>query len=195
MLELVKYVVAFFVPIVYLIYRRRTSPAVITAVPAEDNNRPLKTVMQAAREDLAPPKDDPFTTEELKEYDGSDLSKPIYVAIKGERFHSFSLSLSLDPWAESTEWLVIIGTVFDVSSKDDVYGSGKSYNIFAGKDGSRGFGLSSLKAEDAVADYSQLSEKEMVVLNDWHSFFSYVVVSFFFLKIILDWIVLVFPPF
>ena len=104
MLELVKYVVAFFVPIVYLIYRRRTSPAVITAVPAEDNNRPLKTVMQAAREDLAPPKDDPFTTEELKEYDGSDLSKPIYVAIKGERFYSFSilspslsLSLSLDP--------------------------------------------------------------------------------------------------
>lgn len=76
--------------------------------------------------------------------------------------------------------MVIIGTVFDVSSKDDVYGSGKSYNIFAGKDGSRGFGLSSLKAEDAVADYSQLSEKEMVVLNDWHSFFSYVVVSFFF---------------
>jgi len=39
--------------------------------------------MQAARTDLAPPKDDPFTTEELKQYDGSDPSKPIYVAIKG----------------------------------------------------------------------------------------------------------------
>jgi membrane-associated progesterone receptor component len=82
--ELVKYVVAFFVPIVYLIYRQRTSPVVTTAVPAaEDNKRPLKSVMQAPREDLAPPKDDPFTNEELRQYDGSDSSKPIYVAIKG----------------------------------------------------------------------------------------------------------------
>jgi hypothetical protein len=69
---------------------------------------------------------------------------------------------------------ICIGTIFDVSSKGDVYGQGKSYNIFAGKDGSRGLALSSLKTEDAVADYSGLGEKEMVVLNDWHSFFSYV---------------------
>ena len=96
MLALVKYVVVFVVPIVYLIYRRRSSPTV-TAVPAEDNKRPLKSVMQSAREDLAPPKDDPFTTDQLKEYDGSDASKPILVAIKGS-YYLFSLSLSLfDP--------------------------------------------------------------------------------------------------
>lgn len=76
---------------------------------------------------------------------------------------------------------IIIGTIFDVSAKADVYGQGKSYNIFAGKDGSRGLGLSSLKAEDAVADYSGLGEKEMKVLDDWHSFFSYVFSLFFFL--------------
>ena len=67
-----------------------------------------------------------------------------------------------------------LGTVFDVSHKADVYGPGKSYNVFAGKDGSKGLGLSSLNAEDAVADYSDLEVKEMGVLNDWHSFFSYV---------------------
>ena len=39
--------------------------------------------MQAPRNDMAPPKDDPFTTEELKQYDGSDSSKPILMAIKG----------------------------------------------------------------------------------------------------------------
>ena len=64
-----------------------------------------------------------------------------------------------------------------MSSKADVYGQGKSYNIFAGKDGSRGFALSSLKPEDAVADYSGLDEKAIVVLtllNDWYLFFSYV---------------------
>lgn len=64
------------------------------------------------------------------------------------------------------------GTVFDVSNKAEVYGPGKSYSIFAGKDGSRGLGLSSLKAEDAVADYSTLDEKERKVLDDWHAFFS-----------------------
>ena len=66
-----------------------------------------------------------------------------------------------------------------MSHKRDVYGPGKSYSIFAGKDGSKGLGLSSLKEEDAVADYSELDEKAMVVLNDWHTFFSYVF-SFFF---------------
>lgn len=66
------------------------------------------------------------------------------------------------------------GTIFDVSAKTDVYGPGKSYNVFAGKDGSRGLGLSSLKEEDAIADYSQLDEKHLKVLDDWHVFFSYV---------------------
>lgn len=64
------------------------------------------------------------------------------------------------------------GTVFDVTPKADVYGPGKSYSIFAGKDGSRGLGMSSLKSEDAVADYSTLDEKDRKVLDDWHSFFS-----------------------
>jgi hypothetical protein len=59
-----------------------------------------------------------------------------------------------------------------VSRKVDVYGPGRSYHIFAGKDGSRGLGMSSLKAEHAVFDYSTLSESEMKVLDEWHSFFS-----------------------
>ena len=46
-----------------------------------------KTIMQPARTDLAPPKDDPFTQEQLKEFDGSNPDKPIYVAIKGTSQH------------------------------------------------------------------------------------------------------------
>lgn len=61
---------------------------------------------------LAPPKDDPFTLEQLKEFDGSDPNKPVYVSIKG--------------------------TVFDVSAKRDTYGPGGSYALLAGKDGSVG---------------------------------------------------------
>ncbi|KZT10945.1 progesterone binding protein [Laetiporus sulphureus 93-53] len=102
--------------------------------------------MQPTRTDLAPPKDDPFTVEQLKQYDGSSPEKPIYVAIKG--------------------------TVFDVSRKRDTYGKGKSYNLFAGKDASKALGMSSLKEEDAVSDYSELSAADLKTLNDWHGFFS-----------------------
>ncbi|TFK19270.1 progesterone binding protein [Coprinopsis marcescibilis] len=102
--------------------------------------------MQPPTDVLDPPKDDPYTPEELAKYDGTDASKPIYVALKG--------------------------TIFDVTRKKEVYGPGESYHIFAGKDGSRGLGMSSLKPEHAVADYSTLSEDERKVLDDWHSFFS-----------------------
>jgi membrane-associated progesterone receptor component len=39
--------------------------------------------MQPSRDDLDPPKVDPFTLDELKQFDSSDNSKPIYVSIKG----------------------------------------------------------------------------------------------------------------
>ena len=61
-----------------------------------------------------------------------------------------------------------------MSAKREMYGPGKSYNIFAGKDGSKGLGLSSLKDEDAIPDYSTLPPTEMKVLDDWHAFFRYV---------------------
>ncbi|KAI0249626.1 progesterone binding protein [Lactifluus subvellereus] len=102
--------------------------------------------MQAENMDLAPPKDDPFTQEELKVFDGQDPAKPVYVAIKG--------------------------TVFDVSRKRDTYGPGGSYALFAGKDASRALGLSSLKPEDAVPDWSTLEEKDRKTLDDWHAFFT-----------------------
>jgi hypothetical protein len=41
------------------------------------------TIMQSERSDLPAPKDDPYTQEQLKAYDGGDQAKPIYVAIKG----------------------------------------------------------------------------------------------------------------
>ncbi|ORZ17281.1 cytochrome b5-like heme/steroid binding domain-containing protein [Absidia repens] len=94
----------------------------------------------------APPKDTPISVAELAKHDGSDPSLPIYVAIKGD--------------------------VFDVSKKADSYGKGNGYNCFAGKDASRALGMSSLKLEDCVADYSTLTDKELETLEQWHAFFS-----------------------
>jgi len=86
------YIAILILPLSYLILAARVrlstlfkrSPARPEQTPAEkEPKKQLKTVMQPPRMDLAPPKDDPFTTEQLKEFDGTELSKPIYVAIKG----------------------------------------------------------------------------------------------------------------
>lgn len=64
------------------------------------------------------------------------------------------------------------GTVFDVTSKRDVYGPPTgSYRVFAGKDASKAFGLSSLKEEDADPDWSTLEPKYLKTLNEWYAFF------------------------
>ncbi|WVO16851.1 hypothetical protein L204_104537 [Cryptococcus depauperatus] len=102
-------------------------------------------IMSAPNTDLASPKDDPITSAQLAQHDGSDPSKPIYVAIKGK--------------------------VFDVSPRAEMYGPGKGYHVFAGKDGSKGLGMSSLDPKDAVADFSTLNETQLNTLNQWESFF------------------------
>lgn len=81
------------------------------------------------------PLDVVYSASELERYNGTDPTLPIYVAIKQN--------------------------IYDVSAKRDFYGIGGSYNVFAGKDASRGLGKSSLKVEDAVSDYSTLSETEV----------------------------------
>ncbi|CAO3568469.1 unnamed protein product [Mortierella alpina] len=86
-----------------------------------------------------------FTSEELKEHDGTEENSTIYVAIKG--------------------------TVFDVTAKKAMYGPGGGYHCFAGKDASKALGMSSLKVEDCVADYSGLTEKELKTMEDWYTFF------------------------
>ena len=44
--------------------------------------------------------------------------------------------------------------------------------VFAGKEPNRALGLSSLKPEDCIPDYSGLTDKEKQVLDDWHTFFT-----------------------
>jgi len=94
-------------------------------------------MMSAPAASLPEPLDTPIPASKLAEHTGVDSGKPIYVAIKG--------------------------TVFDVTAKREMYGPGGSYSVFAGKDGSRGLGMSSLKPEDAVADYSGLDDKQIKV--------------------------------
>ena len=62
-----------------------------------------------------------FSREELKKYDGSDPTLPLLLSINHE--------------------------VFDVTSGSRFYGPGAHYHVFAGKDSTRAFSLSSLKEQ------------------------------------------------
>ena len=80
---LVTYAIALVVPLLFLSFRLRSSKSKAPPPAQEEPNKPLKPIMQSVNADLAPPKDDPYTPEQLAEYDGKDPSKPILVAIKG----------------------------------------------------------------------------------------------------------------
>ncbi|PIA45986.1 hypothetical protein AQUCO_01600328v1 [Aquilegia coerulea] len=86
-----------------------------------------------------------LTKEQLKQFDGSDSNKPIYVAIKGR--------------------------IFDVTTGKSFYGPGGSYCMFAGKDASRALGKMSKNEEDVIDSLDGLTDKEMGVLDDWEKKF------------------------
>ncbi|XP_027079654.1 probable steroid-binding protein 3 [Coffea arabica] len=86
-----------------------------------------------------------FTLQQLKQYDGSDPSKPIYVAVKSR--------------------------VFDVTAGKSFYGPSGSYCMFAGKDASRALAKMSKNDEDVIGSLDGLSEKEIQTLDDWEKKF------------------------
>ncbi|XP_005091431.1 neudesin isoform X2 [Aplysia californica] len=81
-----------------------------------------------------------FTAEELKEYDGSNSDKPLYMGIKG--------------------------VVFDVSKGERFYGKDAPYNVLVGIDSTRAVAKMSLEKEDLNHDISGLSESTLKSLDD-----------------------------
>lgn len=83
---------------------------------------------------------------DLALHDGSDASKPIYLAIQG--------------------------TVYDVSSGRQFYGPDGVYP-FAGRECARAFALVSTDAADCVSDLSGLGPMELESLRDWRAKFEF----------------------
>ncbi|KAE8056236.1 hypothetical protein FH972_013026 [Carpinus fangiana] len=86
-----------------------------------------------------------LTAQQLSQYNGTDPSKPIYVAVKGR--------------------------IFDVTNGKSFYGPGGAYALFAGKDASRALAKMSKNDEDVSPSLDGLSEKEIGVLDDWEKKF------------------------
>ncbi|XP_078438133.1 membrane steroid-binding protein 1-like [Wolffia australiana] len=81
------------------------------------------------------------TLDELRAYDGSDPSKPLLMAIKGQ--------------------------IYDVSRSRMFYGPGGPYALFAGRDASRALALMSFDENDLTGDLEGLGPAELDALQDW----------------------------
>lgn len=82
-----------------------------------------------------------LTSQQLQEFNGSNPSKPIYVSVKS--------------------------TIYDVSAGANFYGPGGPYALFAGREAARALAKMSKNDEDVNGEISDLSEKEIGVLEDW----------------------------
>jgi membrane-associated progesterone receptor component len=82
-----------------------------------------------------------YTLAELTEYDGSDLSKPLLVAIRGR--------------------------VYDVGRGRDFYGPGGPYGMFAGKDCTRALAKLAFDPELFTGDLGGLDQEELDRLEEW----------------------------
>lgn len=85
-----------------------------------------------------------MTLEELKEFDGSDPEKPLYLAVMGK--------------------------VFDVSAGRSYYGPGGSYGHFAGRDASRAY-YTGCFTKHLTHDLRGLDEKAIKAIEGWASFY------------------------
>jgi len=85
-----------------------------------------------------------FTDIELRKFDGTDPSLPIYVALDGD--------------------------VFDVSASARIYGPGGGYAHFSGADHARAFATGCFKLHD-THDLRGLSEAELASIEHWKDFF------------------------
>ncbi len=88
-----------------------------------------------------------LTRQELKQFNGEDETKPIFVAIRSR--------------------------IYDVSSRPDMYGQGGGYNLFAGIEASRALAKSSFEKSDLEnPDLSDLSFMEKDTLLHWEQVFT-----------------------
>lgn len=114
------------------------TPADSTAPPAAvDPTPPTKSETPYRNKDRL------LTKEELQQYDGSDESKPVYLAI--------------------------LGKVFDVSRGKRHYGKGGGYSFFAGRDGTRAFVSGNFTDGGLIEDVTGV--EDLLGIEEWLSFY------------------------
>ncbi|MGB5703737.1 MAG: cytochrome b5-like heme/steroid binding domain-containing protein [Polyangiales bacterium] len=103
-----------------------------------------------AKKDAPPPplpeaEERDYTLAELAQYDGSDPSKPLLLAIRGQ--------------------------VYDVGRGRDFYGTGGPYGMFAGKDCTRALAKVAFDSDLFTGDMHGLDQDELDKLEEWIEMF------------------------
>ncbi|MEW5301001.1 MAG: hypothetical protein WDW36_003887 [Sanguina aurantia] len=86
-----------------------------------------------------------ISTEQLAQHDGSDTSKPLYLAVRG--------------------------VVYDMSPGREFYGPGGPYQVFAGKECARALALMQISASECSGNLEGLDAKAIKILDDWDAKF------------------------
>ncbi|KAJ3061905.1 hypothetical protein HDU98_002213 [Podochytrium sp. JEL0797] len=112
--------------------------AVSTAPPSASPTKAPKAATPKKRQPIT------LTPAELKQYDGTDPSKPIYLAINGK--------------------------VYDVTAGRDFYGPQGGYKFFAGVDAARAY-ITGCFETHLIPDLRGLTEAEIESLSTWTEFY------------------------
>jgi membrane-associated progesterone receptor component len=86
-----------------------------------------------------------YSVDELSDFDGTDSSKPLLIAVRGN--------------------------VYDVTRGRDFYGPGGPYAMFAGKDCTRALAKVSFDEELFTGDVRDLEAEELEKLDEWIEMF------------------------
>ncbi|EDV22627.1 uncharacterized protein TRIADDRAFT_16260, partial [Trichoplax adhaerens] len=86
-----------------------------------------------------------FTASDLKQYNGDDPQKPIYLAV--------------------------LGQVFDVTKGKEHYGKGGGYNFFSGRDGTRAFVTGDFSEKGLNDEIKGLSHENFIGIKEWIDFY------------------------
>lgn len=106
-----------------------------------------------------------FTLEELREYDGSDPHKPIYISIRGIVFDVTKAR------EYRMQWDMIVKDMFQGRRH---YRKGETYHSLAGKEASRAFLTGDLNngVVDERIEWDSLSQDQRQDLEHWVEYFS-----------------------
>ncbi|KAJ3344169.1 hypothetical protein HDU83_005370 [Entophlyctis luteolus] len=125
-----------------------------------------------------PPGTRAFSPAELAKYNGIDAAQPVYLALKGVVYdvssarNMYSPGSGYSAFAGKTSRFCIACGAGGMKLCQIPAASDFNANIsFNGQDASRALGMSSLKAEDCVADYSTLNAEQMETLDKWVAFY------------------------
>ncbi len=110
-----------------------------------------------------------LTLDQLHEYNGSNGTEKIFIAVQGVVFDVTSGAQDYYGEGHEARQLILFFERFQgpVSDRHLDVSAGAGYHVLAGKEVARALALMSLKPEDCTSDLTGLTEKQLQTLKQW----------------------------